>query len=962
MRRALTLLVLLLALGTGLKASTLRHHRLYAAAQAPTTTTWPDDEFATMGLDINFDNLPSGDDYNYQCNLIANGSSGTKDNESCTFKVTWVAHGPPYQSQSSQRIDFATGNNQHAGGVNITDPADFKVKYYVGGQACSGWLDQPYEFTMTIDNACLDALTSDGTYDVSLDIQSGANHDRTEFIFWSSELLLFRNDGHPITTMAPMIPKGNVYLRYIDQGGVVTGTANGSRVIYRDPSLLTPTAHPAREDGMGIPWSTAVVPVGTTDLYQEECFPHTDLFHSIPFVWKYGPEYPTEVANLQYFFQMIAKLSEEHDTLYYGSGNNLSHNDLPIRDGARGQWWGTSYIGGFVSSSGNFYFVEMGGAFREMHRDCSVETLGGWYLNPTEIPIQMEVVGASNHLAHKQVIHDNMNFAGDFQEGSVAAPFEGMHSPMDVAMDPDDDEVFYIPAYHDNVIWRAEEGAGAGGTTKFTVWVGSTSRTGGFSDSSGSGASEGHSALLHGPTSMDYDPVNNCWYVADQLNHRIRKITKNASGGAHVTTVLGDGDPWAGIESDLTLDGTIDVTSGSAAVVGHSTHFTTQLMQYSEFNYGARVMVLSVTDDTHLTLTANAPSTATGVAYGRYGASLANGAPGTFDTLVQTNMQLQTGNKRYLVSPTDAANGKYPDVMYPMTVRVTSTGDLCVLDEADASIRCIDLATNVTRYISSLGEAMQGNGRTVNRYAWRYMALDRWGNSGPLDGIYYGGFQVSICEYNYLLNRESHTNEAYCWARTDSTRYVRSATANTDMGQFFVSDDAGPDGWGKITQTDAPHYYWLTAVDPNGGLYMAGGGEHGVTRVRPRQSWDLYPSSTLGYHSGKLNWKMGGCSTCLSLEMQYGAEGHSVIGLPDLWDYADVRLTISDSALIAVFGLDEAGIDAEHSGDSVKADLLQFMRDNMGPEMPETGEPTAQTQRLRLVRVGRGNQPQDRRR
>lgn len=69
--------------------------------------------------------------------------------------------------------------------------------------------------------------------------------------------------------------------------------------------------------------------------------------------------------------------------------------------------------------------------------------------------------------------------------------------------------------------------------------------------------------------------------------------------------------------TDNAATGTIDVTSGSAAVVGTGTAFTTELKVNGVIKTaGGNLLVIdSITDDTHLTLTANAANTETGVAF-----------------------------------------------------------------------------------------------------------------------------------------------------------------------------------------------------------------------------------------------------------------------------------------------------------------------------------------------------------
>ena len=84
---------------------------------------------------------------------------------------------------------------------------------------------------------------------------------------------------------------------------------------------------------------------------------------------------------------------------------------------------------------------------------------------------------------------------------------------------------------------------------------------------------------------------------------------------------------------------------------------------------------------------------------------------------------------------------------------------------------------------------------------WAWLDVDRWGNSGPLDGIYWCAFQQS----GSTASRANHPNEAYAWSHPAAAR----AIALRGLGS--VSRRLG-----AVGETDPPHYGWLVAVDPRG--------------------------------------------------------------------------------------------------------------------------------------------------
>src|SRR4029450_2784048 len=134
-----------------------------------------------------------------------------------------------------------------------------------------------------------------------------------------------------------------------------------------------------------------------------------------------------------------------------------------------------------------------------------------------------------------------------------------------------------------------------------------------------------------------------------------------------------------------------------------------------------------------------------------------------------------------------------------------------------------------------------------------------------------------------------------------------------------------PDGWGPRGHTDPPHYCWNVAVDPRGGVYLAGGGEHGQTYLRARKATDPVPPDFTDYYLGKVLWKAGGDGYSPSFMLKFGSEAHNYLGFADAWDYAFA----SDATLITKFE-----IPANVQTDPAKLQtLLNFIRLNGGRQI-----------------------------
>jgi len=264
---------------------------------------------------------------------------------------------------------------------------------------------------------------------------------------------------------------------------------------------------------------------------------------------------------------------------------------------------------------------------------------------------------------------------------------------------------------------------------------------------------------------------------------------------------------------------------------------------------------------------------------------------------------------RYKITAAEAAGGARPEIFMPQTVRVDSHGQILELSLGFGAIRRLNPATGEATHLVNVDQRFENSSR-----GWAWLDVDRLGKSGPLDGIYYGVFQGSTCEGA----SGTRTNEAYCWM---------PSTGGPARFVFGPDWDPYPDAWGPVSRTDPPHYFWLAAVDPRGGVYLAGGGEHGVTRLRARKSTDVAVSQDLEYMAGKLLWQYGVNSSGPTHALRFGWEAHNYLGLPDAWDYTGAN----DATLASVFELPDT-LDG-----TTRRRILNFLKlnaQNGGPLMP----------------------------
>ena len=409
---------------------------------------------------------------------------------------------------------------------------------------------------------------------------------------------------------------------------------------------------------------------------------------------------------------------------------------------------------------------------------------------------------------------------------------------------------------------------------------------------------------FHGPFDVTIDQRNeNVWYVAGFHDNVIWKVVVDRSTYVGTVSVLA-GDP--------------NHAPGFADGVGTAARFDGPM----SLVFDPVTLSLYVSDQTNDSIRRVNPDTGqVTTIFGRPGMGqrlFEKGLPrwdGEEGCIASpAPMQCYDANKNrtvanFEVSAAQAATGMRPDIYVPMTVRVDSLGNLVVFDIGFASIRKINPATGETKLL----EGFIADRFSRDLIGWVWLDVDRWGNSGPRDGVYWmmsvGGQVIGEDPSN------RHFNELFAWIPKDggASKWV--------TGPDF---DPFPDGWGQRAATDVPHYPWNVAIDPRGAIYLSGIGEHGITRLRKRRANDPVPTNYFQYEKGEELWTAGQTVGGIGLALRNGGwEGHNMVGLPDAWG----QVGKTDEELITIFGIPD-------SIRNIPADLqavLAFIRLNSGP-------------------------------
>ncbi|HEX2122855.1 MAG TPA: hypothetical protein VHL59_14585, partial [Thermoanaerobaculia bacterium] len=485
-----------------------------------------------------------------------------------------------------------------------------EVRYTVHGVPVSDWLppSSNFEFTLRIDNPALDTL-EDGFHDIGVEVR-GADRMR----FKPHRAFLHITRGRAVSTLVPIV---NSVTSYNGEGDF------GPAVVYVDSRRRRMTGHPA-DPSVG-PWH---VPPHQADLYLEQLAPNGDYVAGAQLWWE-DPPHP----GVPFVRALGPNQSQDHRSLRV----DAQHEKFPFRDGPRGVGWMSPYVSGQVDSRGGFAFVETGGPLRYLKPDGEIVTVAGWRVRPGRDP-----VWSSKPLATVRAV---MEKRGQWSEGRGE-----FFTPLDVAIDPKNENVWYVVGYEDHCVWKVEIDDLAAGRARVSVFAGSPSHTPGFADGNR------HGARFRGPASIVFDPVSDALYVADQDNDAIRRITRDGV----VTTLMG--------------------SPGAAQRLRE------------------------------------------------------RGATNVFDQ----NANRALGNEIYM----------------PQCIRVDSEGNLILLELGYGWIRRIDPQTRATTVLGDVHQHFEEDYR-----GWAWLDVDRWGNSGPKNGIYWCksvGEQIDG-------DAAAQFNEVYAW-------------------------------------------------------------------------------------------------------------------------------------------------------------------------------------------------------
>jgi hypothetical protein len=696
----------------------------------------------------------------------------------------------------------------------ILSPASsgIELRYTVRGTPVSGWLQPPFNFNLHIDNTALDSVP-DGISDLSVEVRGAT---RANFQPRPAFVHLWR--GRSISQQVPIITGD-------DQGGV--SRSYGPGVVYVDAQSRNWRGYPV--DPSVSAWTR---PPYEEDLYLELMAPHTPLFMPAQMWWEH-PAFP----GIPFIRGMPPKWGEDHRAL------RPDHERFPYKDGLRGVAWMSSFVTGAIRSDGTFAFAEAGGRVGWMRPNGTVVTLAGFRVNPQRDPMWV------NHPI--SVVRQNMELRGRWLNGIRSGEAGGMRTPLDVAIDPQNENILYVAAYEDHCIWKVQVNDTAGDDVDVSVFAGDVNHGAGFADGTGT------AARFRGPASLVWDTVSDRLYVADQDNDAIRAITRSGI----VTTLFGE----PGMENRL----------------------------------------------------------------------ISRGSPDVFD---------QDDNRsraQFEVSSAQAGNGIRPEIYVPQTIRVDSQGNILILELGFGAIRRIVPSTGVTRKMAEINQKFARFDR-----GWAWFDIDRWGNSGPRDGIYWVKFVgASVDGDNF-----EHFNEIYAWTPPTGglSKMIFPQSAYYELW---------PDGWGPIASTGQPHYPWLVAVDPRGAVLFAGGGDHGLVRLRKRKTNDPMP---LEFDEQYSRYELGGAATWLSgsadsniaspsMALKHGWETHNYLGFPDAWGIQEA----ADTDVLDMFSVP----DHVRNNANARADLLMFLRMQASPSgvgAPANSRPRVNAGRDKRVTIRRG--------
>ncbi len=109
---------------------------------------------------------------------------------------------------------------------------------------------------------------------------------------------------------------------------------------------------------------------------------------------------------------------------------------LPFKDGGRGIGWMGGLVTGQVDNRGRFAFAEAGGRVGYLMPDGEIVTVAGWRVRPDRDPVWIT--------KSMTQIRGNEELRGVWLEGAYPGETGGFRTPMDIAIDPRNEYVWYV--------------------------------------------------------------------------------------------------------------------------------------------------------------------------------------------------------------------------------------------------------------------------------------------------------------------------------------------------------------------------------------------------------------------------------------------------------------------------------------------------------------------------------------
>jgi hypothetical protein len=378
-----------------------------------------------------------------------------------------------------------------------------RLRVLVRGTAVTPWLpiDQMAAIRLDLATPELSALP-DGVHDLTIDVEGAARRD-----YRPAPIFVHITTGRPVSPLVPILSD------YARAGPHVTYVNAAGRRFRGYP--MDPRAEP---------WSA---PPHQADLYLERMMPNAEWEKGLQMWWEELP------PQLPFVRELAAKYSNDDHRDLRVTGKQ---ERMPFKDGPRGVGWMGNLITGQVDSAGRFAFAESGGRVGYLLPDGEIVTVAGWRTAPGKDPVWITKSMAQ--------IRGNQELRGVWTEGQYPGEAGGFRTPLDIAIDPRDERIWYVASFEDHCIWKVVvDDATRVGTV--SVFAGDPAHQPGAADGAG------QAARLNGPTSVVFDPVADVLYVADQGNHAIRRITRDG----RVTTLAGRPD----MEAALLARGVTDI-------------------------------------------------------------------------------------------------------------------------------------------------------------------------------------------------------------------------------------------------------------------------------------------------------------------------------------------------------------------------------------------------------------------